>query len=76
LGFIINWEQKNLAFFGGTVPAVIPIFFESKKNRLKKGFSLPSGLKGNIVPFLSLFKKRKSGNNSVPFSNYLISILI
>jgi len=53
-------KQKDLVFFGGTVPAVIPIFFESKKNRLKKGFSLPSGLKGNILPFWHYSKKEKA----------------
>jgi hypothetical protein len=51
------WEQNHLAFSGSKVPAVIPIFFESKKNRLKKGFSLPSRLQGKILHFCQYPKK-------------------
>jgi hypothetical protein len=56
---LINFGADRLGILGGKVPAVIPIFFESKKNRLKKGFSLPSWLKGDILLSCNHSKKEK-----------------
>jgi len=55
----VCFGAERFGFFRSIVPLFVAIFFEPKKNRLKKGFPLLSGLKENILLSYDHLKKEK-----------------